>query len=188
MDLDGYDRPDTVRLTRRKPQPLGCARWIWQAPFANAALSNAVLKPMHESNTVRVLTNVLTWFERVIFFLIGAVLFFAAIALLFRAGVDAIGLFAPTTSERLIVAGGQFLDVILVTLMFVELAYTMVLSVRGQVLLAEPFLIVGLIAVIRRILVLTIGEVTTKPTSALPSGIPSGAIELFILSLVVVAF
>jgi uncharacterized membrane protein (DUF373 family) len=54
--------------------------------------------------------------------------------------------------------GSQFLDVILLVLMIVELAYTVILSLRGAELAAEPFLIVGLIAVIRRMLVITVGE------------------------------
>ena len=70
--------------------------------------------------------------------------------------------------------------------MVVELAYTVMLSLGGIVLSAEPFLIVGLIAVIRRILVITVGEVqSSKPSSQLPQ---NSAIELAILTGVVLAF
>jgi uncharacterized membrane protein (DUF373 family) len=83
-------------------------------------------------------------------------------------------------------AGAAFLDVVLLVLMVVELAYTVVLSLGGVVLSAEPFLIVGLIAVIRRILVITVGEVQSgKPSSQLPQ---NSAIELAILTGVVLAF
>ena len=47
------------------------------------------------------------------------------------------------------------LDRILLILMIVELLYTVQVSFREHTLVAEPFLIVGLIAAIRRILVLT---------------------------------
>lgn len=48
-----------------------------------------------------------------------------------------------------------FLDQILLILLIVELLYTVQVSFREHGLLAEPFLVVALIAVIRRILVLT---------------------------------
>jgi len=54
--------------------------------------------------------------------------------------------------------GGQLvtlLDQILLVLLIIELLYTVQVSFREHGLLAEPFLIVALIAVIRRILVVT---------------------------------
>lgn len=47
------------------------------------------------------------------------------------------------------------LDRILLILLFVELLYTVQVSFREHALMPEPFLLVGLIAVIRRVLVLT---------------------------------
>jgi uncharacterized membrane protein (DUF373 family) len=47
------------------------------------------------------------------------------------------------------------LDQLLLVLMLVELLHTVRISVRSQTLVVEPFLIVGLIACIRRILVIT---------------------------------
>jgi uncharacterized membrane protein (DUF373 family) len=79
--------------------------------------------------------------------------------------------------------GSEFLDVVLLVLMVVELAYTVILSLRGAVLLAEPFLIVGLIAVIRRMLVITVGEVGAHSGS-----VSQNATELAILSGIVVVF
>ncbi len=100
----------------------------------------------------------LVWAERVVFFAIGVLLFLAAIALLKDSAVVLLKMYVggglPATAY-----GSQFLDVVLLVLMIVELAYTVILSLRGSVLLAEPFLIVGLIAVIRRMLVITVDEV-----------------------------
>lgn len=48
------------------------------------------------------------------------------------------------------------LDRLLLSLMVIEILHTVRISVRSLVLSAEPFLIVGLIAAIRRILVLTL--------------------------------
>jgi len=54
--------------------------------------------------------------------------------------------------------GGQvvgLLDQILLILLIIELLYTVQVSFRERGLIAEPFLVVALIAVIRRVLVLT---------------------------------
>lgn len=108
----------------------------------------------------------LEWVERTVFVVIGALLFMAALILLFRSAGFLIELGDPANPTPM-VSGTAFLDRILLVMMMVELAYTVVLSVRGQVLLAEPFLIVGLIAVIRRILVITVnqGNHGTAPSS-----------------------
>jgi len=57
------------------------------------------------------------------------------------------------------------LDRILLILLFVELLYTVQVSFREHALVPEPFLLVGLIAAIRRILVLTaeFAEIADKP-------------------------
>jgi uncharacterized membrane protein (DUF373 family) len=49
----------------------------------------------------------------------------------------------------------DLLDRMLLILMIVELLYTVQVSFREHTLVPEPFLIVGLIAVTRRILVVT---------------------------------
>ncbi|GAC1299724.1 MAG: hypothetical protein NVSMB19_04650 [Vulcanimicrobiaceae bacterium] len=121
----------------------------------------------------------LVWAERVVFFLIGALLFLAALALLKESAAVLLKMYfgggLPATAY-----GSQFLDVVLLVLMIVELAYTVILSLRGSVLLAEPFLIVGLIAVIRRILVITVGEVGGNG-SPVSSNIPELAISMGIV-------
>lgn len=50
----------------------------------------------------------------------------------------------------------QILDQMLVVLMLVEILHTVRISIRSHVLVTEPFLVVGLIASIRRILVITL--------------------------------
>src|SRR6202167_1639788 len=54
-------------------------------------------------------------------------------------------------SETLLV-----LDQLLVVLMLVEVLHTVSISIRSHILVTEPFLVVGLIASIRRILVITL--------------------------------
>ena len=55
---------------------------------------------------------------------------------------------------------GGLLDLILLILLLVELLYTVQVSFREHTLVPEPFLLVGLISAIRRVLVLTatVGE------------------------------
>ncbi len=106
---------------------------------------------------VRRATAALVWAERVVFFAIGALLFLAALALL-KTSVGVLFFMFAGGADTPIVYASEFLDAVLLVLMIVELAYTVILSLRGSVLQAEPFLIVGLIAVIRRILVITVGE------------------------------
>ncbi len=123
--------------------------------------------------------------ERAVFSFVGVLFFIAAFALAVRATTDLWALVVGPHAE-IIRAGTAFLDVMLLVLMMVELAYTVTVSLRGTVLAAEPFLIVGLIAVIRRMLVITIGDVNGG--ASLPAGSPGlGAqpIELGILTGVV---
>jgi uncharacterized membrane protein (DUF373 family) len=123
--------------------------------------------------------------ERFVFFIIGLLLFAASLALLARAVPMLIDIIASGTDSPIQVGTG-FLDLVLLVLMVVELAYTVMLSLRGAVLSAEPFLIVGLIAVIRRILVITVGEF--KGSSSSPSFSTESGIELGILTAVVLVF
>jgi uncharacterized membrane protein (DUF373 family) len=127
--------------------------------------------------------------ERAIFSFVGFLLFVAAFVLALRATVD-VWTLVTGPYDGIIAAGTAFLDMMLLVLMIVELAYTVTVSLRGTVLAAEPFLIVALIAVIRRMLVITIGDVS--PGEALPlahagSSIAAQPAELGILTGVVLA-
>src|SRR6267378_1006680 len=82
------------------------------------------------------------------------------------------------------------LNELLIVLMLVEILHTVRISIRSHVLAAEPFLVVGLIASIRRILVITLEAATlTKEgtwASEGASGIfNSSMIELGLLGLLV---
>jgi len=130
---------------------------------------------------VRRATAALVWAERIVFFAIGALLFLAAIALL-KTSVGVLFFMFVGGPEPPIGYASEFLDAVLLVLMIVELAYTVILSLRGSVLQAEPFLIVGLIAVIRRILVITVGE------AGHGGSVSQNVLELAILTGVVIVF
>jgi uncharacterized membrane protein (DUF373 family) len=57
-------------------------------------------------------------------------------------------------------AGINLLDRVLLVLILVEIVHTVVLSLRAHHLVAQPFIVVGLVAVIRRILVVLSGTGT----------------------------
>jgi len=129
----------------------------------------------------------LVWAERVVFFAIGLMLFAAALYALVQSGLVLFGMLAFGNTESVSSFGSRFLDAILLVLMIVELAYTVILSLRGSVLQAEPFLIVGLIAVIRRILVITVGEAGPRGSSITQHigelGILTGVVVVFVGSI-----
>jgi hypothetical protein len=65
----------------------------------------------------------------------------------------------------------RVLDQLLVVLMLVEILHTVRISIRSHTLVTEPFLVVGLIASIRRILVITLEAASlTKPDKWTPEG------------------
>lgn len=90
--------------------------------------------------------------EALLYMIVGVLLAAAAVGALIRAGSllwqNPIGR-APADYGLLV------LDQLLLVLMLIELLHTVRISVRSQVLTMEPFLIVGLIASIRRVLVIT---------------------------------
>jgi hypothetical protein len=79
----------------------------------------------------------------------------------------------------------DLLDRILLILMIVELSYTVQVSFREHALVPEPFLLVGLIAGIRRVLVLT-AEFNTLVDKG-EAVFRNAMIELALLTLMIVA-
>src|ERR1700693_2469567 len=83
----------------------------------------------------------------------------------------------------------RVLDQLLVVLMLVEILHTVRISIHSHTLVTEPFLVVGLIASIRRILVITLEAATlTKPDKWTHEGATifrASMIELGLLGLLV---
>jgi hypothetical protein len=94
-----------------------------------------------------------TWTEDVVYVGLGVLLALSALTLLVEGGWQFVRLFSAT--DRLQAGIIDLLDRILLILMIVEIMYTVQVSFREHALVPEPFLIVGLVAVIRRVLVLT---------------------------------
>ena len=120
--------------------------------------------------------------EDIVYLGLGLLLAGSALTLLVS-GIIAFGqhLMAGTLTANIV----PLLDRILLILLVVELLYTVQVSFREHSLIPEPFLLVGLIAAIRRVLVLTaeFAQVHAEPETVFRHFI----IELVVLTVLIVA-
>jgi uncharacterized membrane protein (DUF373 family) len=129
------------------------------------------------------LTRVFSWVEDVVYVGLGALLAASALALLATAAhAFWLNLVAGTLSKNIV----ELLDRLLLILLIVEVTYTVQVSFREHKLTPEPFLMVGLIAVVRRLLVLT-AELPQMLEKADPLVFRQVAIELGLLAGLIVA-
>ena len=87
-----------------------------------------------------------------------------------------VGFLSDVRKQPVGTAAINLLDRVLLVLILVEIVHTVVLSLRAHRLAAQPFIIVGLVAVIRRILFVLSSEVRVDTT------------ELGLLILMLIAF
>ena len=114
---------------------------------------------------------------------VGTVLIVLAVVLLIAGIVD----FA-SSKDSMEVAGQDLLDQILLVLILLEIVHTVVLTLRAHRLVAQPFIVVGLIAVVRRILlVLNPESLVSKNTSTSELALLIGMVAVFVAGLVVVS-
>jgi phosphate starvation-inducible membrane PsiE len=78
----------------------------------------------------------------------------------------------------------EILNTVLLVMMTMEIVYTVAISLKSHTLNAEPFLIIGSIAAIRRMLVIT---ATSTETEANPAIFHNTLVELGLLAATVVA-
>jgi len=98
------------------------------------------------------LTGLLQRAERYIYLGAGAILAAAAVALLVSAVVEMVEVAMRDSTMRAII---HLLDRVLLALMLAEVIYTVTGIARRRRLDVEPFLIIGVIAAVRRMLVIT---------------------------------
>jgi uncharacterized membrane protein (DUF373 family) len=157
---DGPGRPGSIGRTGRPPR-----RGIW-------GVTRSILWLEHAQDVVTVAVGI-------VLILVSAVLLVSGIA-------DFVHALAATrilSAESIINAASTFLDEILLVLILVEIVHTVVLSLHSHRLVAQPFIVVGLIAVIRKILFVLSGQKTLS-TSVLALLIAMAAV--FILGLIAV--
>lgn len=118
--------------------------------------------------------------ETVVLFSIAIVLAVLAILLLFY---SVYALFVAVTTGQIRDQAIEILDSILLVMMTMEIVYTVTLSIESHKLIAEPFLIVGAIAAIRRMLVIT--AESTKLESNIPA-FQNTLLELGLLAVTII--
>jgi uncharacterized membrane protein (DUF373 family) len=120
--------------------------------------------------------------EDVAYIALGLILAVSATALLGTVAL-ALGqaLLAANLSEKIV----GLLDQVLLILMIVEILYTVQVSFREHILVAEPFLIVGLIAAVRRVLILT--AEFSKPAEVVEAAFRNAMVELGLLTILILA-
>jgi len=120
--------------------------------------------------------------EDVAYIALGLILAVSATALLGTVAL-ALGqaLLAANLREKIV----GLLDQVLLILMIVEILYTVQVSFREHILVAEPFLIVGLIAAVRRVLILT--AEFSKPAEVVEAAFRNAMVELGLLTILILA-
>jgi hypothetical protein len=110
------------------------------------------LREKADSETRAFISAAFTRVQDVVYVALGVLLAVSALTVLVHGGVDLVRAVTRDFDLRAIV---YLLDRILLGLMIVELLYTVQVSFREHTLVAEPFVLVALIAAVRRILVIT---------------------------------
>ena len=113
--------------------------------------------------------------------LIGVVLVVLAVLLLWSSGMSMID---AVQTGKIAHRAIEILNSVLLVMMTMEIVYTVAISLESHTLSAEPFLIIGTIAAIRRMLVIT---ATSTENENKPDVFHETLIELGLLAATVVA-
>jgi len=128
------------------------------------------------------LARAFTHVEDAVYLGLGVLLAAGAVTLLVTSGFGFVrSVLAGAFADHVI----ELLDQVLLIFMIVEILYTVQVSFREHALVPEPFIVVGLIAVIRRVLVLTaeFGELLEKGEHIFRNAM----LELGLLTVMVIA-
>jgi uncharacterized membrane protein (DUF373 family) len=138
-----------------------------------------------KQRSVSLKESIIVWFNRAEDFIyVGLGLLLAAIA--FTLLITEMMYFSRYVSTLSLSENIVFLlDRILLIIIFVEVLYTVQVSFRQHILQPEPFLVVGLIAVTRRILVLT--AEMSKLASGTQANFYNAMIELGLLTVLIIS-
>ncbi len=128
---------------------------------------------------VRAASNGFLWVEHAAYVALGTLIALAALLALVASGMALWQAVTNWSAEHGIL---RIIDRLLFALMLVEILHTVRASMRSGGLTCEPFLVVGLIASIRRVLVITL-QSSESTTQAGQGGIPDAAQKLFLDSM-----
>lgn len=147
------------------------------SPAAPATVDGA--EPHQATRAMGTSIWILEHSQDVVTVLIGVVLIFLAAALLISGIVE----FA-TSTHPIAESAKALLDRALFVLILIEIVHTVVLSLQAHRLIAQPFVVVGLVAVIRRILLVLSSP---KPASSAELGLLIGMVAVFVAGLIAVS-
>lgn len=135
--------------------------------------------PSHTAEPRSLVVHYLERSERILLSLIAGVLVVLAALLLISQIVSMVGavLGGHMADEAI-----HILDGVLLVMMTMEIVYTVTLSLQSHKLVAEPFLIIGIIAAIRRTLVITAESTSLEGN---PEAFRSTLLELGLLAIIV---
>lgn len=136
---------------------------------------------MTRDRQIPLVNNYLRRVEDIVLVLVAVVLAILALLLLIT---TAVALFTALTGGTMRDATVEILDRLLLVMITMEIFYTVTLTLQSHTLTAEPFLIVGAIAAVRRLLVIT---ATTIEPGVDPNTLMWTMVELALLSLIVIA-
>lgn len=141
--------------------------------------SSPLVAPGHVQQ--RGVAHYLAQAERFVLMLVAIVLAILAIVLL---GSGVLALAQATIEGTIQLHAIDILDTVLLVMMTMEIVYTVTLSLESHTLVAEPFLVIGAIAAIRRMLVITAEGTRLESNPAL---FQSTLLELALLGFIVLA-
>lgn len=140
-------------------------------------------EPLVDDRTRRIITRVFRLLEDVIFVGLGVLLSGTALYLLVAAAGDfAKHVFALSLTGGAVIS---LIEELLLVLLVVEILYTVQVSFREHTLAPEPFLLIGLIAGVRRVLVIT--AELAEPLNKTEEVFRHLMIELGVLTLLILA-
>ena len=163
MDATGDDQPGQARIGRPGRPP---RRGIW-------GVTRSILVLEHAQDVVTVAVGI-------VLILVAAALLVSGVAGFVHALAEA----RVLTAQSIISAVTSLLDEVLLVLILIEIVHTVVLSLYSHRLVAQPFIVVGLIAVIRKILFVLSGQ-KFPGTSVLALLI--AMVAVFVLGLILVS-
>lgn len=126
----------------------------------------------------------LSFVEDVIYIIVALLLTASAILLIYNEFISFPEFFKAENQVQTII---EIISKTLLLVMVLEILYTVRITIKEHVLCSEPFLIVGLIAAIRRILIISVETAYFQEKISmymLEIGVLSGMILVFVVSIV----
>ncbi len=120
--------------------------------------------------------------EHVLYQTAAYLLVVAAVALLATAVIEVITTWSSGVDKAIV----HLLDRVLLALMLAEITYTLRQAERTHTLTATPFLVIGIIAAVRRMLIVTAESVGRTDTQS--SVFMGGLLELGVLAFIILVF